>query len=307
VTGVTSAATSTTSVSISWSENLDYRVTGYKVYYRFTTSGTYSFHGNVIGTTSTVISGLTATAEPPLKPVMDPPAPRDRALVLSWTTDTLATNYNIHYSLESAPTLTTTISHVGNVNTYTLTNLTNYERYWISVTPVAQPTLYSVVTSSYDITAAAAVGPGSGFESDYSAPSLAYFGDMVTGPTSTTVLGIPEPTVPFPTLPNTGCFIATAAYGGQDALPVRVLREFRDRRLLTTSAGRSFVAWYYRTSPALAAWLNGHPALKPLVRAALEPVVIAAALLTHVPALLLFAGAAGLLPLLRRTTRRRPS
>ena len=42
------------------------------------------------------------------------------------------------------------------------------------------------------------------------------------------------------------CFIATAAFGSRQERNVRVLREFRDRRLLTSKTGRAFVRWYYR-------------------------------------------------------------
>ena len=112
--------------------------------------------------------------------------------------------------------------------------------------------------------------------------------------------------VPYPNLPNTGCFIATAAYGAPDALPVRILREFRDRRLLTHPAGRAVVAWYYRTSPALAAWLNEHPAAKPAVRMGLEPVIATAAIITYAPAAVILALVVLLFPV-RGLLRRRAS
>jgi hypothetical protein len=63
-----------------------------------------------------------------------------------------------------------------------------------------------------------------------------------------------------------GCFIATACYGSAHAPEVDVLRRFRDRVLLPRPAGRAFVAWYYRTSPPVAAYLTVHPFARRLVR-----------------------------------------
>ncbi|MBN1810150.1 MAG: hypothetical protein JW909_13880 [Planctomycetes bacterium] len=58
-----------------------------------------------------------------------------------------------------------------------------------------------------------------------------------------------------------GCFIATACYGSRHCREVSVLREFRDRRLLTSAAGRFAVRAYYRCSPAIAVRLGRHPGL----------------------------------------------
>jgi hypothetical protein len=70
-----------------------------------------------------------------------------------------------------------------------------------------------------------------------------------------------------------GCFIATAAYGSVMAPHVNVLREFRDRFLLTNSMGKAFVAFYYKTSPTLADVIEKHDTLKTTVRISLLPVV----------------------------------
>jgi hypothetical protein len=70
-----------------------------------------------------------------------------------------------------------------------------------------------------------------------------------------------------------GCFIATAAYGTPMATEIQVLREFRDKCLLTNAAGRAFVDFYYRVSPPIADFITGHPGLKPVVRAGLAPIV----------------------------------
>ena len=49
-----------------------------------------------------------------------------------------------------------------------------------------------------------------------------------------------------------GCFVATAAYGDPGHPMVQILREFRDKYLLTFSAGKWFVYQYYQHGPAAA-------------------------------------------------------
>jgi len=70
-----------------------------------------------------------------------------------------------------------------------------------------------------------------------------------------------------------GCFIATAAYGSPMAPHVTVLREFRDRFMLSNSVGKVFVDIYYKTSPAMADFITRHASLKPIVRISLLPIV----------------------------------
>jgi uncharacterized repeat protein (TIGR02543 family) len=70
-----------------------------------------------------------------------------------------------------------------------------------------------------------------------------------------------------------GCFIATAAYGSYLDPHVYVLRNFRDRYLLTNGIGKAFVDFYYRYSPPVAAYIERHEVLKVATRWALSPVV----------------------------------
>lgn len=72
---------------------------------------------------------------------------------------------------------------------------------------------------------------------------------------------------------NGGCFIATAACGSYLHPWVGVLRAFRDRVLLASSPGRSFVEWYYRMSPPLAGVIARHGSLAAVVRLFLLPAV----------------------------------
>jgi subtilisin family serine protease len=72
-----------------------------------------------------------------------------------------------------------------------------------------------------------------------------------------------------------GCFIATAAYGSYLHPKVRLLREFRDRHLLTNRPGRAFVTFYYRHSPKVASLISGNETLQLVTRWLLTPMVAA--------------------------------
>ena len=79
---------------------------------------------------------------------------------------------------------------------------------------------------------------------------------------------------PVPPLPGgRNCFIATAAFGSPLAGQVEILRQFRDRYLLTNNPGQKFVAWYYRNSPIAANYIQDKPLAKAVIRAALYPLI----------------------------------
>jgi hypothetical protein len=71
----------------------------------------------------------------------------------------------------------------------------------------------------------------------------------------------------------TSCYIATAAYGTPMAKEIEILREFRDKYLMTNPVGKGLVEFYYRVSPPIAEFITEHPTLKPIVRAGLVPAV----------------------------------
>jgi lysophospholipase L1-like esterase len=78
-----------------------------------------------------------------------------------------------------------------------------------------------------------------------------------------------------------GCFIATAAFGSDLAPKVILLKQFRDRFLLTNGPGRAFVNLYYHFSPPIADFIARHDLLKAGVRLFLYPLIAVAYLLLH--------------------------
>ncbi|MBA7709639.1 hypothetical protein ES703_118561 [subsurface metagenome] len=78
-----------------------------------------------------------------------------------------------------------------------------------------------------------------------------------------------------------GCFIATAAYGSPMHPHVDVLRDFRDRYLMTNELGRALVNLYYRYSPSFAEIIAEHRVLKIAVQVNLMPLVILSVSMVH--------------------------
>jgi len=66
------------------------------------------------------------------------------------------------------------------------------------------------------------------------------------------------------------CFIATAAYGSEDAPEVEQLRRFRDEHLLTNPVGTAFVRLYYAVSPPFARLIARKPRLRVAVRKTID-------------------------------------
>ncbi len=101
-----------------------------------------------------------------------------------------------------------------------------------------------------------------------------------------------------------GCFIATAAYGSSLEPHVAVLRDFRDRYLLTNAPGKAFVEFYYHHAPPLANFVQKHGVLRMVTRWGLAPVIFA----VRYPygALMSFSLAIGIVAMVR-LRRRRPA
>lgn len=78
-----------------------------------------------------------------------------------------------------------------------------------------------------------------------------------------------------------GCFIATAAFGSSLAPKVVLLKDFRDRFLLTNRPGTGFVKLYYHYSPPIARFIAQHDALRAVVRGLLYPLIALAYGMLH--------------------------
>jgi hypothetical protein len=76
------------------------------------------------------------------------------------------------------------------------------------------------------------------------------------------------------TMHRSGCFVATATYGDEDAIEVRFLRLFRDHVLATRWTGRMLIVLYYRLGPYLAWIVERAPVLRRLARWCLDRAVI---------------------------------
>ena len=78
------------------------------------------------------------------------------------------------------------------------------------------------------------------------------------------------------------CFIATAAYGSPMHPYVNMLREFRDKRLMTNRPGRAFVKLYYKYSPPVARFISKDGSLRFFARLDLAPVVCLALVILRI-------------------------
>lgn len=88
---------------------------------------------------------------------------------------------------------------------------------------------------------------------------------------------------------NPDCFIATASFGSPDAPKVLDFREFRNQFLHPTWVGQKVIRFYYQNSPPIAKWIRNHPASKPVVRALLYPIWLAAKACLEIPWIVLSA------------------
>lgn len=190
-------------------------------------------------------------------------------IALSWSAnpESDTAGYRVYWGTTSGFPYQNSID-AGNVTTYTINSL-----------PVG--TYYLTVTA-YDTDAVGVIDdPATIVNEKQTGGKESWFADEKTVSVTSssfvpkTNAGNADAAAPLDSSPQskTGCFIATAAYGSYLDPHVKVLRDFRDDYLLTNSAGRAFVNFYYKVSPPVADCIREHETLRTATRWALTPVV----------------------------------
>jgi hypothetical protein len=152
--------------------------------------------------------------------------------------------YKVYYGTQSEEY--DFVIDVGDVTHYTVTGL-------------EPETLYYLALTAYDT---------SWNESDFSAEVSAVTGDEpdpAPSPNATSLIDSDSS--------GGGCFIATAAYGSYLDPHVKILRDFRDEFLSSTSLGRKCVYLYYQYGPRIADRMGKYGFLRFLTRQALLPLI----------------------------------
>jgi uncharacterized membrane-anchored protein YjiN (DUF445 family) len=72
---------------------------------------------------------------------------------------------------------------------------------------------------------------------------------------------------------QSGCYIATMAYGSYNHPEVLILRRYRDDKLQCSSMGRVFIKFYYKFSPLLVENLKNKDRINNLLKKALDIIV----------------------------------
>lgn len=82
-----------------------------------------------------------------------------------------------------------------------------------------------------------------------------------------------------------GCLVVTAAHGTELSPQIQMLREIRDKTLLQTDSGYSFMTgfndFYYSFSPTIADWERQNPLFKEMVKTAITPMLSTLSILSY--------------------------
>lgn len=279
VSDVSGASPPPFSAELAWAENLAYLVVStdspgsYRVYYRQNASGPpYDGTDAGDGTQPSPVEAATATsirlddlqpsAPPPDAPRLESAEPFSASVRLGWTAVAEAGAYRVHWGTTSVDE---NAADVGDVTTFVVGDLSNGVGYVFAVSALRQPVYHFSVT--------ALDGTQNRNESDFSPESTLAIGPFTEGAQSNLLSATPAVTIPYPDVPDKGCFVATAAFGADWGAEVEVLRDLRDRHLLTSRHGRRLVAWYYRHGPGAARLIENNESARAIVRVLLYPIV----------------------------------
>jgi len=162
-----------------------------------------------------------------------------------------------------------TIATVTTSTTQTITNSTTVTWGWVITTFFATFTSYPWTVSSTSTVMFYST-------SSTSTTMTTTVTSTSTSTTSTTVTATTTATATQTTAPRR-CIIASAAYGSELAPQVQYLREFRDQEALNTFAGTQFMktfnAFYYSFSPALAEFISANDPAMVVTRALVTPLI----------------------------------
>jgi hypothetical protein len=285
VSDVSGASPPPYNAELAWQANFAYLITNttnsgtYRVYYQQNQvgppySGTDAGNGTLPSPveageqTTLTLPDLQPSAPAPAAPQLLTAEARDDSVALTWTAVDTAGDYRVHWGVDSADENQV---DAGNVTAYTVAGLVNGTTYRFTVSALRQ--------SVYHFSVTALDNTQNRNESDYSPESTLAIGPLFEGAQSNELSTAPAVTVPYPDLPDKGCFVATAAFGADWFAEVLALRDFRDRFLMTNRPGRRFVAWYYAYGPSAARYIDERAILKPIVRILLLPLVVFALLM----------------------------
>lgn len=268
---IVSTSRGTDSLTVNWTPNLAYNVTGYKIYANRSKSHAAPDDECSAGTCpctaaecSRSFSGLDNSVVTPGAPALHDPLIVTGGLQLAWDAPANAQDlsyYDLYWGTASGSYgAAGSPQNVGGATSHRLSGLTNNVTYFISVKAVAEPRYFVSVTAV----------DHQGLQSTLFQDVEVALDNKAEGAFSNEVQGTPEEIVGI-LLDQGGCFIATAAYGSPLERQVVILREFRDRYLLPTSWGRAFVAFYYEHSPPLARFIEQREWAKGAVRLGLLP------------------------------------
>jgi len=202
------------SVEITWTENPDYRLTGYKIYFdteKISSDASYG-DGNVVtlfkeeagSPPAWQISGLKASSSKPLSPTGLTASTGEERIYVSWNKVDGAEGYDV--LLGTSEDDLSVYQDVGDVARFEISGLESETTYYVAVRGYTDTDYYFAVSTLVD-----------DVESRLSPNSNPHRVDGVDGDPSNTVSAVTQKISGFPDLPSRGgCFVSSVGAEGSD-------------------------------------------------------------------------------------------